>query len=132
LAEALEISINVIGSEAFEGRSLLVQVGEEVLDVPPSILARFRGQSPLLRLGLEEIFEPRMIATGRGRRIVCQTAKPFQKAAGNGTEVLLGPARSGGPSLSHSSRCPRSGDGLELCGFEAMFSGILLDLPGDG
>ncbi|PYU02408.1 MAG: hypothetical protein DMG38_00400, partial [Acidobacteria bacterium] len=47
-----------------------------------------------------------------------------------GTEILLRPARSSGSPLCHSSRSPRSGDGLDLCSFEAMFSGPLLDLLG--
>jgi hypothetical protein len=79
LAEVLEISVDVIGSEAFGGISLLVQIGEEGLDVPLSVLARFQGPSLFLALGLEEIFEPCIIAAGRRSLIVFQAAKPFQK-----------------------------------------------------
>jgi hypothetical protein len=132
LAKVLEISVDVIGSEAFEGISLLVQISEEGLDVPLSALACCQGQTSFLALGLEEIFKPSIIAAGRRSWIVCQAAKPFQKTACNGTEVLLRPARSAGPPLCHSSRCPRSGDGLELCKLEVMFSWRSLDLLGDG
>src|SRR5215831_18131453 len=125
LAEALEISVDVIGSEALEGMSLLVKISEEALDVPLSVLPRCH--SPFLPLALKEIFEPLIVVSGRRNWIMCRAAKPFQKAAGNGTEVLLRPARSIRPSLCHSSNCPRSGDSLELCSIEAILPGILLD-----
>ena len=113
LPEVLEISVDVIWSEAFEGISLLVQIGEELLDVPLSVLARCQGRSLFLALGLEEIFEPRVIAAGWRSWIVCQASKLFQKAAGNGTEILLRPARSSGSLLSlvalpKKRRWPRS------------------------
>src|SRR5260370_40723626 len=46
LPEVLEISIDVIWREGFEGVSLLVQKGEEALNVPLPALARCQGQSP--------------------------------------------------------------------------------------
>jgi len=132
LAEVLEIDVDMIGSATVEGISVLVQIGEEGLDVPLLVLARRKGPSPFLALALEEIFEPRIIAAKRRSLIVFQAAKPFQKAAGDGTEVRLRPARSSGPARCYSSSCPSSRDGLELCNFEAMFSGPSLDLLRDG
>jgi len=40
LAEVLNISVDVIGGEAFERISLLIQIREELPDVPASVLAR--------------------------------------------------------------------------------------------
>jgi hypothetical protein len=131
LAQVVEISVDVTGGEAFERIPLLVQVEEETPDVPVSDLAR--GQRPPLSLALylKEILEPRIIAAGWWIRIVRQTAKPFQKAARNGVKLFLRPARSVSPSLRHASRCPRSGDGLELGSIEAMLSRPPLDLTGN-
>jgi hypothetical protein len=131
LAKAAEIRVDVAGSEAFEGITLLVQVEEETPDVPVSDLASGQRQPPSLALYLEEIFEPRIIATGRWIRIVRQAAKPFQKAASDGVKLFLRPAKGGSPSLSHASRCPGSGEGLDLSRMEAMLSRPPLDLTGD-
>jgi hypothetical protein len=131
LAEVLNISVDVIGGEAFEGISLLVQIREELPDVPASVLARCQRQPTSLTLYLYEVFNPRLIGAWGRIRIVSQAAQPIQEVASNGAELLLGPARSGGPSLCHASRCPRSSDGLEVCITEAMVSRPVLDLTGD-
>jgi hypothetical protein len=131
LGEVIEISVEVIGGEAFERVPLLVQIEEEPSDVPVSVLARCQRQPTSLALFLDEIFKPRIIAAGRRTRIVSQAAKPIQKAASNGAELLLRPVRRGGPSLCHASRCPRSGDGLEVGSIKAMLSRPPLDLPGN-
>jgi hypothetical protein len=131
LAEVLEISVDVIGSQTFQGLSLSVEIVKEVLDVPHSVLARRKSQSPFLALVSEEISEPRIIAPGRRSLFVGQAAEPLQKAGCNRTEALSRPARSHGPTLSHPSRCPISRDGLKFCSFEAMFSGPSLDLLGN-
>ncbi|PYJ75462.1 MAG: hypothetical protein DME69_15020, partial [Verrucomicrobia bacterium] len=75
--------------------------------------------------------QPRIIAAWGRIRIVSQAVKPIQEAACNGAELLLWPARSGGPSLCHAPHCPRSGDGLEVGTIEAMLSRPPLDLTGD-
>src|SRR3974377_458303 len=99
LAEVLEISVDVIGREALERKSPLVQIEEEMPDVPVSVLARCQRQPALLALDLGEIFQPCIMAARRRGWIVCQAPQPFQKAASNGAEVLLWPARRGGPAL---------------------------------
>src|SRR3974377_2029156 len=52
LAEVLEISVDVIGREALERKSPLVQIEEEMPDVPVSVLARCQRQPALLALDL--------------------------------------------------------------------------------
>jgi hypothetical protein len=131
LAEVLEISVDVISSEAFKGKSPLVQIEEEMPDVPVPVLPRCQRQPAFLALDLEEILEPRMIAARWRGWIVCQAAEPLQKAASNGAEVLLRPVRSGGPCLRYAARCPASGDSLKVSSLEAMLSGPALDLLGD-
>jgi hypothetical protein len=131
LAEVLEICIDVSGGEAFERIPLLVQIEEETPDVPVSVLARGQRQPTCLALDLEKIFNQGVIGAGRLIRIVRQAAQPTQKAASNGAELLLRPARSGGSFLCHASRRPRSGEGLKVRSTEAIIARPALDLTGD-
>jgi hypothetical protein len=131
LAEVREVSVDIIGGEAFERIALLSQIEEELPDVPVLFVTRRQCQPTFLALYLKKIFNQRVIRTCRRIWIVGQTAQPVQKAAINRVELLLGPVRSGGSSLCHALHCPRSGDGLQVGSIEAMISRPPLDLPGD-
>ena len=131
LPEVFEISIDVIWREGFEGVSLLVQKGEEALNVPLPALACCQGQSPFLAFGPKEIFQPRIIAAGRRTGIVRQPAKPLQEATSNGIKLFLGLAEIGSPSLSYASHGPGSRDSFEIGGMETMLARPSLDLAGN-
>jgi len=121
----------VAGGKAFEGVTLLVQIGKEAPDVPALDLARGQRQPSFLALDLEEILEPRIIAAGRWIWIMCQPPKPLQKAAGDGVKLFLRPARGGSSSLCYAPGCPRSGEGIEAGSPEAMVPRPPLDLTRD-
>src|SRR3974377_474653 len=89
LAEVLEISVDVIGREALERKSPLVQIEEEMPDVPVSVLARCQRQPRVAALDLEEIFQPCIIAARRRGWIVCPAGPPVPKAATKGAEGLV-------------------------------------------
>src|SRR5437773_8100211 len=131
LPEVLEISIDVIWREGFEGVSLLVQKGEEALNVPLPALARCQGQSPLLAFSLEEIFEPRIMAARRRLWIVRQPAKLLQEVTSNSIKLFLWPAGVGSPSLSYASRGPGSRNSFEIGGMETMLARPSLNLAGN-
>jgi len=104
LAEVREISVDMIGGEAFERIALLSQIEEELPDVPVVVVSRRQCQPTFSALYLKKIFDQRVIGTWRRIWIVGQAAKPIQKVTSNRVELLLGPARSSGSSLCHA-RC---------------------------
>ncbi len=57
--------------------TLLMQIGEALLDVPVMLVARRRRQPTSFALYLKEIFNQRIIWTWRWIWVVGQAAKPF-------------------------------------------------------
>jgi hypothetical protein len=84
----------------------LIQIEEELPDVPVMLVTGRQRQPTSLALYLKKIFNQGIIGTWRRIRITGQATKPFQKTASNVTEVLLRPASGSSPPLSHSSCRP--------------------------
>jgi hypothetical protein len=63
LAEVHEISVDMIGGEAFKRIALLAQIKEELPNVPVLFVSRRQCQPTFLALDIKKIFNQRVIGT---------------------------------------------------------------------